>query len=350
MSTDSMPPEAPADKSTNVRSDGRAAARVAAERPERLPARLLLARAALAVGTTLSPTLAARWAEALFFTPPRPSKARRGMPPGARRLDVATASGSVAVWSWGKGPAVYLVHGWGGRAEQLGAFVEPLLARGFRVVALDGPGHGLSAGRRSSGPEMARALAAVVAHVAPAYAVIAHSLGAAAVVYAIREGLRVERLAFIGPPADPLVWVDAFARRLGLSTSVVAEMRRRSERRIGARWDEIPIVPLRGVGQAVPLLVVHDREDREVAWTDGAAVAEAWPGARLLETTGLGHRRVLRDGAVVDAVATFMAAETDPCAHGRRLAPTYCEACALEAELWAPDLRRHAPAALPAQH
>lgn len=322
----------------------------APHRRERLPASLLVARAALAVGTAVSPTLAARWAEALFFTPPRPRKARTGMPSGARRSDVASASGPVAVWSWGRGPAVYLVHGWGGRAEQLGAFVEPLVSRGFRVIALDGPGHGLSAGRRSSGPEIARALASVVAQIAPAYGVVAHSLGAAAVVFAMREGLHVERLAFIGPPADPLVWVDAFARRLGLSASVVAEMRRRSERRIGARWDDLPIVPMRGVPRATPLLVVHDREDREVACADGVAVAAAWPGARLLETTGLGHRRVLRDLAVVKAVAGFMAGPAELCEHGRRLSPSACEACTLESELFAPDMRRGARVSLPAQH
>ena len=56
----------------------------------------------------------------------------------------------VAGWSWGDGPAVYLVHGWAGVGGQLAAFVPPLLAGGFRVVTFDAPGHGASAGRRSS--------------------------------------------------------------------------------------------------------------------------------------------------------------------------------------------------------
>ena len=109
-----------------------------------------VARAALAVGAAVSPALAARWAEALFFTPPRPRKARAALPPGATRVDVQSQYGRLAVWSWGSGPAVYLVHGWGGRAEQLGAFVAPLVSRGLRAIAVDGPAHGASAGRRSS--------------------------------------------------------------------------------------------------------------------------------------------------------------------------------------------------------
>jgi pimeloyl-ACP methyl ester carboxylesterase len=316
-----------------------------------------LTRSALAVLSWISPTLAARWAEALFFTPPRPRKSRAPLPAGAERVDVQSRYGRLAAWSWGSGPVVYLVHGWGGRAEQLGAFVAPLLARGFRVIALDGPGHGASAGRRSSGVEIGRGLADAMSHFGPARGVIAHSLGAAAVTFAMREGLRVERLAFVGPPADPLTWVARFGRQLGLDAAVMAEMRRRSEQRLQARWDDLPLVPLRGLAQPPPLLVVHDRDDREVRSADGAAIAAAWPGARLLETEGLGHRRVLRDAAVVATVAAFLAGDEteteaagEVCAHGR---PTTrhstCEACLLEQELFVPALRRPALTVVSAQ-
>ncbi|HEX6673981.1 MAG TPA: TetR family transcriptional regulator, partial [Actinomycetes bacterium] len=48
------------------------------------------------------------------------------------------------------------------------------------------------------------------------------------------------------------------------------------------------------------------RDDRETSWSDGRAIAIAWPDARLLTTTGLGHRRVLRDPEVVTQVAGFL--------------------------------------------
>ena len=161
-----------------------------------------------------------------------------------------------------------------------------------------------------------------MAQLGPARAVIAHSLGAAAVTFAVREGLGVERLVFVGAPADPLTWVERFGRRLGLSRAVMAEMRRHSEKRIQARWEDLPLVPVRGLAQPPPLLVVHDRDDREVPCADGAAIAAAWPGARFLETSGLGHRRVLRDAAVVAAVAGFLDGEDEgprrTCAPGGR--------------------------------
>jgi pimeloyl-ACP methyl ester carboxylesterase len=55
-----------------------------------------------------------------------------------------------------------------------------------------------------------------------------------------------------------------------------------------------------------PLLLIHDRQDAETGWADSDAIARAWPGARLVTTTGLGHRRILRDPAVIAEVAGFL--------------------------------------------
>jgi hypothetical protein len=135
--------------------------------------------------------------------------------------------------------------------------------------------------------------------------VIAHSLGAAATVRALTRGLDVERAVFVGPTGGPRDWAERFRRHLGVPPHVMASMRTRSERWLGASWDEFDI-PALARRQTVPLLVFHDRDDAEVPWSDGAAIAEAWPGARLVTTTGLGHRRILRDEKVVAEAVAFV--------------------------------------------
>src|SRR3712207_7030695 len=65
----------------------------------------------------------------------------------------------------------------------------------------------------------------------------------------------------------------------------------------------------RSLGRAIampPTLVVHDRDDAYTPVADGAAIAAAWPDARLRVTSGLGHRRILRDPEVVAEAVEFV--------------------------------------------
>src|SRR5882724_4574089 len=95
-----------------------------------------------------SPALAAELAAVAMFRTSRgrPGAWEAGASAGAERLLVDGSRGALSVLRWGKGPLVVLVHGWNGRASQLGAFVEPLVRAGLQVVAFDAPGPGASAG------------------------------------------------------------------------------------------------------------------------------------------------------------------------------------------------------------
>ncbi len=56
----------------------------------------------------------------------------------------------------------------------------------------------------------------------------------------------------------------------------------------------------------VPLLVIHDRNDKEVPVRSGQSIAEAWPDADLIITEGLGHQRILRADAVQNVAVSFI--------------------------------------------
>ena len=254
-----------------------------------------------------APPVAAWLAERLFFTPPR----RAVSPDLLSLLDTGTrfelrAEGRRVVgWRWGEGPQVALAHGWGSRGGRLGAFIEPLVRRGYAVVTWDGLGHGLSDGRMSSMLELARTLLAVRDHAGPFDAIIGHSLGASATTLALRDGLTARALVFLAPASDPAGFTVAFARLLGFSAATIEGMKRRSERRLRFRWDDINIAAI-ARGQRIPLLVFHDRADETIAWAEGSAIATAWPGAELVSTSGLGHRDIVRDPGVVKRAVEFV--------------------------------------------
>ena len=271
---------------------------------------LRLIRLAFGALQRTAPPLAAAWADRIFCTPPRRGMSERMAQwlAAGQRFDVPADRRRVVVWSWGEGdgkPIVVLIHGWGSRAARFVGLGEALVESGHRVVALDGPGHGESPGRLSSGIEFARAILAVANAVGGVHGIVGHSLGGFATVLALRQGLAVRRAVFISPSATIDAYADRFATVLGVTPRVMTAMRRRLERRLRFGWDQLDAAAIAPT-MRIPLLVIHDRDDAEVSWDEGAAIARAWPDATLVTTTGLGHHRIASDGGVVGRVVQFL--------------------------------------------
>jgi pimeloyl-ACP methyl ester carboxylesterase len=260
-------------------------------------------RASFSAASYLAPSFTAGVAERLFF------KTRRNGPrPGERDVLEAATPSSIAgmrAWFWGDGPTVLLVHGWNGRATQLGGFVEPLVARGYRVVAFDAFGHGESPGSSMSIPELAACVRQVADEVGGLYGVIAHSMGGAATTLALSNGLQLERAVFVSPPSDPKVFLQIFSDALALPGAVRAHLKERVERRVGITMERMR-ADLIAPSMRTPLLVVHDRNDKEVPAESGQSIAEAWPNAELIITEGLGHQRILRAEHVTNVAVNFI--------------------------------------------
>jgi pimeloyl-ACP methyl ester carboxylesterase len=262
----------------------------------------------------LAPAVGARWAERIWFRLPRPRPHRPDSgAPGGTPFTTVVNGRPVVGEVWGDGPLVYLVHGWAGRRGQFREFVGPLVARGFRVVAFDMPSHGDSApgrfGPRASAiPEFTEALTQVVAEFGQPHAIVAHSAGAVATATALCDGVRAERVVLLAPMASAQSYLRQFAAILGLGDRTVTRLMARVERRVGAPLRHFDIPELARAVTMPPALVIHDRTDRSTSVTDGAAVAAAWPEARLKVTTGLGHNRILRSPEVIAEAIDFIAA------------------------------------------
>ena len=180
--------------------------------------------------------------------PPATRRARR-TPGGGEPFRVAWSGGTVAGRAYGVAgaPTAYLVHGWGGWWQQLGAHVEPLLAAGMQVVAFDAPSHGESGpgrfGRHSTTLiEFAEALAAVVAEFGHPAAVIAHSAGAVGVLHAYDRGVQADAYALVAPPDSMAPMMRRFCSVLGVGPRSGRRMLERAERRIGLPLERFDMV------------------------------------------------------------------------------------------------------------
>jgi pimeloyl-ACP methyl ester carboxylesterase len=263
---------------------------------------------ALRVLARVAPRTTARVAEALFVKTarpaPRPEEA--AWLAEAARFTVRAAGQRIAGYAWGeRGPTVVFAHGWWSHAGRFAPMARAITAAGMRAVAFDAPGHGRSTGWRATMPEFAAALRAVVDARGPVHAVVGHSLGGAASIFALSRGLRAERAVVIAAPADLSAWVVRFRETFGLPDGVYARMQRNMERRLQLSWADLAI-PVLARRVDLPALVIHDVHDPDVPWTEGQEIAEAWHGATFHTTERLGHRAILRDAGVIERVVDFL--------------------------------------------
>jgi pimeloyl-ACP methyl ester carboxylesterase len=288
---------------------------------------LRVIRPIVKVGSRVAPRLVGNLAFRAFCTPPRVNgldEAQRKMigraearMDHAERLRVPFEGGAVQAYRFrtqaqtARG-AVMLIHGWTGRAAFMSAFVEPLNAEGFDVVAVDLPGHGRSEGRMLHVPLGVAALSAVHAKLGPWHGVVAHSFGGALATALVSGAIPrfpavpVDKLVLIATPSSMPELFAWFGETIGLSPR-------------GRHWLDANVLRLAGrelsdfegdrmLAEAkVPTLVLHAPDDKEVAYRSAERLAAAGPHVRLQPMKGLGHRRILYAPQTVQAAVGFMA-------------------------------------------
>jgi len=251
----------------------------------------------------------------MFATPPRQKQRsmaaravsnhlRNGSVPSA---DLVVRSGSidVAVATFGEGTPAMFIHGWGGSAADMMPLAAAYAEAGFRAIVFDMPGHGRSTGRESSLVEFLQAMRSVTCALGAPELIVGHSFGGAAAIFGITEiGLPVRGAVLVSPAPGPAYYVARFARAVGLPSARTDGMVRQLVERVGRSLESLDAV-VAAQHATVPALVFHDPADREVPFEFSTKIANAWTGSRLVEAPSLGHKRILRDPAVIAAAVEF---------------------------------------------
>jgi len=217
--------------------------------------------------------------------------------------------GELAVTTWGSnGPAVLLMHGWGGARAQMTGFVDPLLFAGYRVVAYDQPAHGDSDGKMTNLLEIAPTMDLIAKQEGQFDAIIAHSFGTLITSYAL-----VNRNF---PPPSRLVYFGAFNRLLdslprfqalaGLPDEIIDGLRNMIYDNFGKDVLDSIINETLTPQINIPALMFHDTSDNVTPVEDSRAIARTWRSAHYIETEGLGHRGALQSTEIHERVIKFL--------------------------------------------
>jgi len=298
-----------------MKSDARPDARSTSGNPlpsaARPPPPLL--RLLFRIGGYLAPGMVGRLIATRMFTPRRRQPRNSALLAAAQRSLVCNGE-RLQFWSWQKPGAqatVLLVHGWEGLADDLVEFVPGLLLRNFNVVVFDAPAHGRSSGTQTDVHRMADAIAAVSAEVAtllaPVRVLVAHSVGAAAATIHLSRGATgIERLVMIAPGGELASDIDRIAAALSLPRAAQRALVARIEARYGKSVKSCS-TRLIASRLRLPVLIMHDRDDRVVPFEEGQALAAVIGHAQFSATSMLGHRSILGDPGVLARVAEFCA-------------------------------------------
>lgn len=274
-----------------------------------VPLILRLIRLGFRLGGTLAPKLAGRVAYNMWFTPTRfPTPASEQEALHSADIAFRNINGlNIATYSWGQsGPVVLLVHGWSGRGTQLGAFAQPLVDSGYRVLSFDCPAHGNSSGKQTTLYEIADVMLALDDVYGPFESVITHSFGGPCMAVAIQRGLNTASVVSLSPPARIAGLVRTFAHTLSIPEKAEKDFIGRFEQNFGKNVLQETSMETNVRDLDMPGLVIHDEDDADVDWHEGQAVAQAWKNAGFIKTSMLGHRRILRDAQTIQTAVDFI--------------------------------------------
>jgi esterase/lipase len=255
-----------------------------------------------------APAFAARYFRKIFFTPLRykiPEK-EKPLTESAEKFSLSLEGRHIQGYKWGEGVPVFLIHGWAGRAAQFRKFIPALNQAGYQAIAIDGPAHGQSEGERTNILEFEQVIRIVYEKFKPV-AAIAHSFGGVAMMYAASTGVPVNKLITIASPSIGDEVINTYLRAINGSRPTGEAFKLYLQTTYGKTFDEFSSLYLvRHLRNSLELMIVQDEDDKEVILRHATELKAAYPSAVLLQTSNLGHTRILRDETVISKTIEFI--------------------------------------------
>jgi len=257
----------------------------------------------------LAPGLTMHLIMRLFFKPPqyKVSEKDKKTLSDAESFSLPVNGKKVTGWRWGDGPAVMLLHGWGGSGAQFFHFLEPLVASGFSVVTYDNPAHGYSGGKTTNYFEFVETAKAVHKHIGNVEGVVAHSMGSGAAMNLARQMDETVKFVFISPLYNLLDVLMEYVDDTGIYMVPFNTIIENLEKKFDRRLSEISPSALAGKMQS-EALIIHDENDRVTPINEAELLEKSWEKARLVKTSRLGHSRILKSNNVIEQTVSFMSA------------------------------------------
>ena len=261
--------------------------------------------------STLAPRLSSFLGENILMKPYSRRKYDFEQIKPDKELNLQTSMGIAHVNLFGTGSRVIIVsHGWGDTSKSFQEMIISLKQQGYLVAAIDHIGHGKSSGSKSHLLSFIETLELLIEQFnedrVTVVAIIGHSMGAIATLNLPRYLLESKKIILISSPINFFELMSEKVEQAGISRKLLSRVLDNISHKYGKTWQQLTTENNRDK-LALDFTFIHDRQDRYAPFADVTRFLQQ-EKTTLIETEGLGHRRILSDTNVINNITKVLSA------------------------------------------
>ena len=254
-------------------------------------------------------------AEAAFelFTTPQ-SRLLKAMPPIFKKAEslVLQFDGIKTQgyrWNHSTGAKkVLILHGHESSIVNFDHYVQPMIQKGYEVLAFDAPAHGLSGGKKINVVDYKNFILEIFREYGPITSFISHSFGGLAISLALEELNHDEswKVVLIAPATETIRAVNNFCNFLKLDDDVKEEIEQLIVK-TGNKPSSWYSVSRAAENIKAQVLFLQDKRDALTPLSDVEPImAKNYPNFRFVVSDGLGHRNIYKDKTSLRLITEFL--------------------------------------------
>ncbi len=211
----------------------------------------------------------------------------------------------IQTYHWaGNGSTILLIHGWQSNSSRWQQLIEFLNQSDYNLITLDAPGQGLSNGKEFSPPIYASFIDTAIKQYKPKI-LISHSLGSFTSLFQLTQYTypSLEKNIILGCPNTFKSIVINYQKLLSFSN--------RNYGALVTFLETLIPMPLEEYNSAyfiqkiaLPTLIIHDKTDETIPFSEALSIAKAAKKASFIATENLGHS--LQDQQVYQSIKQFI--------------------------------------------
>ncbi len=229
----------------------------------------------------------------------------------ARHYTIEYAPEKIFVYEMGDKDArpIFLLHGWDSNAGSMSKIAETLVEKGYKIIAMNLPGHAFSKLRNNNLYESKRAFQALLNHINPTQPIIAisHSFGSGAVAAALSNNdYKVDKLVFLTTPNRFIDFFADFKKMIGLGDKSYKLLCQWASDILHEDLENMIVADKLKKINFNHLLLIHDRNDKVLPYSNTEEIHQAIPNSTIDDHVSVGHYRMLWNKEVLQSIREFV--------------------------------------------